>query len=137
MRRRDQRGSLSLELVVLTPVLVGCILTIAGGARFVAATDHVSLAATAAARAASLESSRTAALTAGRAAGRAALADQGQSCAQLEITLVIRNFAPGETVRARVTCRTNLDDLVGFGLPGTREFSDEAVVPLEQHRVIP
>ena len=66
--RRNQRGSMSLEMAVLTPVLVGCILTIAGGARIVEATDQVQATAAIAARAASLEQTAREAVTAGRSA---------------------------------------------------------------------
>ena len=127
---------MSVELVVLTPVLVGCILTIAGGARFVEAADQVDAAAAAAARAASLEQNATGAVTAGRTAAHRALAERGRSCVDLDVTVDSSAFHSGGHVRATVTCRADLSDLAGFGLPGSKSFSATSVVPLEQHRVI-
>ena len=121
--RRDERGSLSVEMVVLTPVLVGCILTIAGGARFVEATDQVQATAAIAARAASLEPTAPQAAAAGRAAAGRALADRGQSCVDLDVAVDVDSFQAGGAVRTRVTCRAELSDLVGFGLPGSRTFT--------------
>lgn len=135
--RRTEQGSMSVEMVVLTPVLVGCILTIAGGARFVEAADQVGSAASIAARAASLEATPETAAAAGRAAAERALQDRGRSCGDLDVEIDTSAFRAGGAVRARVTCRTDLEDLAGFGLPGSKTFSASAVAPLEQHRVLP
>ena len=132
---RDEGGSLSMEMVVLTPVLVGCILTIAGGARFVEATDQVQATAAIAARAASLEPTAGQASAAGRAAAQRALADRGRSCRHLAVAVNVDSFAAGGAVRTTVTCRAELSDLVGFGLPGSKTFTASSVVPLERHRV--
>lgn len=133
--RRDERGSLSVEMVALTPLLVGCILTIAGGARFVDAADQVQATAAIAARAASLEPTAPEASAAGRAAAQRALADRGQSCVDLDVSVDVESFVAGGAVHTTVTCRAELSDLVGFGLPGSRTFTGSSVVPLERHRV--
>jgi Flp pilus assembly protein TadG len=136
-RRRNQRGTMSLEMVVLTPVLVGCILTIAAGARFVEAADQVDAAAAVAARAASLEANAAAASAAGESAAYRALTDRGRSCVRLDVGVDSDAFEAGGVVRATVTCHADLSDLAGFGLPGSRSFTATYVVPLEAHRVIP
>jgi Flp pilus assembly protein TadG len=133
---RDERGTLSVELAVLTPALIGCLLVIAGAARYVDAEDQVSSAAWASARAASLEPTAASAATAGRAAAVGALADRGRACARLEVTVNTGAFAPGGSVRATVTCNADLSDLAAFGLP-SRTFTATAVVPIETHRVMP
>jgi Flp pilus assembly protein TadG len=127
---------MSVEMVVLTPVLVGAILLIAGGARFVEASDQVDAAAVIAARAASLQANPAAGAAAGRVAAQRALADRGTSCVDLQVGLDVGAFRPGGAVRASVTCRADLSDLSGVGLPGTKTFTASAVVPLEEHRVI-
>lgn len=137
MKRRGERGSMSIEMVVLTPVLVGCIMVIAGGTRFVEASDQVEAAAAIAARAASLETNADAAVAAGRVAAQRALADRGASCVDLDVVLDVSGFRAGGAVRGTVTCRADLSDLAGFGLPGSKNFSASAVVPLDQHRVLP
>lgn len=135
-RRADERGSMSVELVFLTPVLVGCVLAMVGGFRMVEAKDQVSSTAHIAARAASLANDPASAATEGRRAARDALADRGQSCAELNVS-VAGTVTPGGAIRVRVTCRADLSDVVGFGLPGSKTFSDEATVPIDSHRVVP
>ncbi len=127
---------MSIEMVVLTPILVGCILTIAGGSRFVEASDQVEAAAAIAARAASLETNADGAVAAGRAAAQRALTDRGRSCAELNVMIDPGAFDAGGAVHATVTCRADLSDLAGFGLPGGRTFTASAVVPIDRHRVL-
>lgn len=135
-RSRDHRGSTSLEVVVLTPVLVACILVTAAGARYIDARGQTSAASYAAARAASLTSNQQAAVAAGRSAAVNSLGDRGQACTELVVTIDASDFAPGGDLRATVTCVANMSDLAGFGLPGSKTFTSTAVVPIEAHRVL-
>jgi Flp pilus assembly protein TadG len=135
MNAYDERGSMSIEIVLLTPALVAAIIVIAAGARFVDAREETSGAAFAAARAASLTSNQEAAVAAGTEAARHAMSDRGQSCATLDVTIDAHDFAPGGTIRATVSCLADLSDLSGFGiLPGHKTFTATAAVPLDQHR---
>ena len=127
---------MSLELVLLVPVLIGAILAIAGAARLVDARGHVGTAAAAAARAASLESNAVAAASAGQRVGSLAMSDGGPGCADLAVRLDTRAFRPGGYVRATVTCVADLSELSGFGLPGSKTFTATSVVPIEAHRVL-
>ena len=127
---------MSLELVVLTPSLIACILTIAAGARYVDASGQTSSAAYAAARAASLTSNQLAAVSAGRDAAARSLGDRGRACSRLTVTVEAGEFRPGGEVRATVTCVADLADVTGFGLPGSKAFMSTAVVPIEEHRVL-
>jgi len=128
---------MSIELVLLTPVLVGCILVIAAGARYVDARGQTSSAAFAAARAASLTADQSAAVAAGRSAATRALAERGQACSRLTVSINAGAFHPGGQVRATVTCVADLSDLGGgVALPGHKSFTSTAVVPLEEHRVL-
>ncbi len=135
-RPRNERGSMSIELVLLTPVLVACILVIAGGARHVDARGQTSTAAFVAARAASLTSDQEAAVVAGRKAASGALSDRGLACVSLTVQIDAGDFRPGGHIRATVTCTADLADLSGLGLPGTKSFTSVAVVPIEEHRVL-
>ena len=135
-RRRGERGSMSLEMVLLTPALVASILMIAAGARYVDARGQTSSAAFAAARAASLTSNHTEAVAAGRAAATRSLAERGQACAHLTVRIDADDFSPGGQLRATVTCLADLSDLTGLGFPGTKTFTATAVVPIEKHRVL-
>lgn len=136
--RRDhpdgQRGSMSIELVLITPVLVGLVLTVAGAARYVEARNQVNAASYAAARAASLEATKPEAIAAGEQAADRALEDRGRSCATLEVTVQTSDFQAGGAMRVTVTCTADLSDVVGFGLPGAKKFTHTAIVPIEETR---
>lgn len=136
-RAHGELGSMSIEMVILTPALVACTLAIAAGARYVDAQGQTSGAAFVAARAASLTADQETAIAAGRRAATRSLADRGQSCARLVVSIDAAEFHPGGSLRATVTCVADLSDLTGFGLAGTRSFTSTAVVPIEEHRVLP
>lgn len=135
--RRDERGVMALEVVVLTPVLIAAIMMIAAGARYADARGQTNSAAYAAARAASLTTDQEAAVQAGESAAEATMSQRGHACADLKVDVDAGDFSPGGDVRATVTCVTDLSDIVGFGLPGSKTFTFTAVVPLEQHRDFP
>ena len=85
MRHRGERGSVSVELVLLTPVLVGLLcLTVAFG-RIQNARADVEAASRAAARAASIERSAPAARVAGERAATAELDSSGYRCDALRV----------------------------------------------------
>jgi Flp pilus assembly protein TadG len=131
--RRDERGAMAIELVILTPALVAAIMVIAAGGRYVDARGQATSAAFAAARAASLSTSQPAAVAAGTRAAERSIAERGHACARLEVTIDAHDFAPGGAVHARVTCTADLSDL-GLPLPGPKTFTAAATAPLEQHR---
>lgn len=135
--RRDERGAMAIEAVLLTPALVAAIILIAAGARYVDARGQTNHAAYAAARAASLTTNQEAAVQAGKKAAEDSMADRGQACADLQVDIDAADFNPGGNVRATVTCTADLSELAGIGLPGSKKFTFTAVVPLEQHRDFP
>jgi Flp pilus assembly protein TadG len=137
MKRLDQRGEVAVEAILITPVLVGLILVLAGAARIIDAKNQVASTAHIAARAASLTTSAEDAATAGKLAAQAALEERGRACADLDVHIDATDFQPGGFIKATVTCVADLSDVVGFGFPGTKTFSDEAVVPVETHRGAP
>lgn len=128
---------MAVELVLLTPALVACIMVIAGGARYVEARGQTNSAAFAAARAASLTTNQEAAVAAGRTAAARSLAERGHACSELDVQIDAHDFSRGGNVEASVTCIADLSDLAGFGLPGHKTFTSTATVPLEQHRDLP
>lgn len=125
---------MAIELVLLAPALVACIVVIAGGARYVEARGQTNSAAFAAARAASLTTNQEAAVAAGRSAAERSFADRGPACSELDVQIDAHDFRRGGDVRASVTCIADLSDLAGFGFPGRKTFTSTATVPLEQHR---
>ncbi len=135
---RDERGYTAVELLAMTTVLVGFITVVVGGGRFVDSNSQVDDAAYAAARAASLETNFEAGQMAGRKAAADALADRGgKACTQLTVSFAGTDFRTSGHVSVEVTCHANLSDVVGFGLPGAKDFTSTAVVPIEQYRRLP
>ncbi|MGH3471468.1 MAG: TadE/TadG family type IV pilus assembly protein [Nocardioidaceae bacterium] len=128
---------MSIEVLLLTPVLVAAIIIIAAGGRYVQARGEASDAAFAAARAASLTTNQAAAVAAGRQAAARSFADRGMSCAGITVSIDAHDFRPGGDVRATVTCTADLADLAGIGLPGHKSFTATASVPLDLHREFP
>ena len=134
---RDERGYAAVELLAMTTVLVAFITVVVGGGRIVDSNSQVDDAAYAAARAASLESNIEAGQIAGRAAAADSLADRGKACTRLTVSFAGTDFRTSGHVRVEVTCHANLSDVVGFGLPGGKDFTSTAVVPIEQYRRLP
>lgn len=132
--KRGERGAMALEVVIITPVLVGAIMMIAAGARYVDARGQTSNAAYSAARAASLTTDQEAAVQVGTNAAKDSMSQRGLACTDLEVKIDAGDFVPGGSVRATVSCVADLENLVGINLPGSKTFTFTAVVPLEEHR---
>lgn len=133
MTRPEDEGSATLELVVLTPVLVGLLLLVVAGGRLVDARNALVGAARSAARAATTaRSPEQARQAAGAIAG--ARSSPGPRCGHLDVTLDTTAFRPGGTVTATVTCTISLSDLVGLSLPGSRTLTAQATEPLDSYR---
>lgn len=129
-----ERGSASIELVLITPVLIMFLLLVVGLGRLALAKQEVTAAAHDAARAASLERDTTAAAGKGRAAAERALSDRGMSCASLSVGVDTSSYRSGGQVRAEVVCVAALGDLALSGLPGSKTYRAQAVVPIEQYK---
>ena len=137
-RDRDDRGSMTLELVVWAPglLLIISLLVVAG--RVSSAKGAVEQAAVEAARTASIARSPSAANAQALAAARQSLAGQGVQCIDVTVTIDTSGFntTPGRpaTITATVTCPVRLADLAIPGLPGTRTVTQTAVSSLDTFR---
>ena len=135
---RDDRGSMTLELVVWAPglLLIIGLLIVAG--RVNSANAAVEQAATDAVRTAS--SARTAAGARDMAQDSAekTLAAQGLQCTTTTVVVDTSGFNtdPGQTatVTATVTCPVRLSDLSVPGLPGTRTVTHSATSSIDTFR---
>jgi Flp pilus assembly protein TadG len=115
----DDRGSLSVELVLLTVPLVIIMLFVVALGRFSSARNQVDEAARDAARQASLYY---------RSSGEASregvtMADQdlsGMGCANRAVSVDTSALRPGGAVTVTVSCHVPLGDLVLLRVPGTR-----------------
>jgi Flp pilus assembly protein TadG len=133
-RRRVQRGSVSVELVLLTPLLVSLLcLTVAFG-RVEGARADLEAASRAAARAASTQRTPWAARMSGERAARAELDGGGYRCDSLSVEVDTSRFAADSTVTAAVTCTLYLSDVTGMGVPSTPTFRAAFSEPLDRYR---
>ncbi len=117
-----ERGSASVEMALIVPVLIMVAAMMIAGWRVWHARTVVSSAAESAARAASLAGSAPVARLAARSAGESTMTTLGVSCRPLQVSSDVSGFAtrPGTTadVSAEVTCTVSMADLLVPGLPG-------------------
>lgn len=132
---RDDRGSATVELTVLTPVLIVLLVLVAVVVhRGVEARIRLDDVAHQSARAASLERSRSGAAVEARAAADAALVAAGISCRDHEIRTDTSEMRPGGTVRVTVSCTVDLGDALLLGVPGGRRLTATALEPIDTWR---
>lgn len=132
--RRDDRGSATAEMALLTPLLVVMLLFVVFCGRVAASKLRLDDAAHQAARAASLARTLTAAHDDARATAQAALADAGITCQSLAVTVTTSGLRPGSTVTVDVRCTVGLSDLALLGVPGSTTLSASFASPVDTYR---
>ena len=137
-RIKADRGSASLELVIMAPALLLILGVAIYAGRVSSAGQTVEQAASAAARTASIARTGPAAQTSGDAAARDSLTQQGLRCSSTSITVDTSGFTravgAAAAVTVTVTCAVNTSDLAFPGLPGSRTVTGTAVSPLDTYR---
>jgi Flp pilus assembly protein TadG len=140
LRRRlgGERGSVSLELVVLTPGLLLVVGVLIYGGRLELAKQSVQSAASQAAREASIARTQPEANSTADAAATRSLAEQGLNCVTSSVSVGTSAFASPAgtpaTITAVVTCVVNLSDLAVPGIPGSQTVTATADSPLDTYR---
>ena len=132
MSRRD--GSVSTELVLITPVLLVLLGFVVMTGRIGAADTAVGHAAQQAARAASMVGTAESARTAAHLTARANLDTLGVACRDLHVEVDTSRLAPGGEVAVALSCTVDLADVVFAGLPGQRQISVSALEVVDRHR---
>lgn len=134
--RREDRGSITLELAIITPALILLLGALVLAGRVQTTASAVEQAARSAARDASLARTPDAARAAARAAATRELATT--ACVATAVGLDTTGFAArvGQdgVVTATVTCTVNMADLAVPGLPGVRTMTAQATSPLDRYR---
>ena len=128
------RGSATLELVLLTPALVMLLLLVVAGGRIVEARGQVDGTAREAARAASIARTSSEATTAATQIAQARLASAGLTCQSLTVDTNTARFQPGGSVTTTITCTVDLSDLVALTIPGSRTLTASATEPIDVYR---
>jgi Flp pilus assembly protein TadG len=134
--RRVQGGSLTVELVVLAPVIVMFALLALALGRFELAREQVVGAARAAAEAASVVPSAADAQSAALTSATPAVANQVHSCTHLNVMAETENFFPGGYVQVVVACQIDFSDLLVPGLPGHVEVQAVMKAPIDSFRSV-
>ena len=127
-------GSATVELVLLTPLLVGLLLFVVLCGRLVSVQLDVDAAAHDAARAASIARTVPTATTDARQAALATLAARNRVCASPTITVDTGGLRPGVVVTVTVVCQVPLSDLAMLDIGGSRAVSSTASSPVDVYR---
>jgi len=129
-----ERGSVALELVLVTPLVLVLIAFVVFCGRVARAEAIVRDAASAGARAASLRQRPSAARADALSAVQANLAGHRTTCPAPQISIDISSLRPGGQVAVQVVCEPSLSDLALLGLPGTRRVSERSVEVVDVRR---
>ena len=133
-RRRNERGSAAIELVLVTPVLVGLLLFVVGLGRLAGANGEVQAASRDAARAAANARSPRAAQEAGTNAATATLRDRGVECRTLSVAIDAGAFRADGFVSATVACTVDLSELTTIGFPVSKTLTATFTAPVDRYR---
>jgi Flp pilus assembly protein TadG len=137
-RCRDERGLASIELVLLTPVLLLALGFVVVAGRLGTVRGDVAAAARDAARAASMASSYEQAATAATTTATAVLGGREVTCRTLEVALGDPGaFRPGGQITVDISCQVSLADVAIPGLPGTRTVGARSVEVIDTYRAGP
>jgi Flp pilus assembly protein TadG len=133
---RDEIGSLTVELVVITPVLFVMALTVIVFGRISEARQQVVEASQAAAEAAAVQPNALGAQSG--AADTAVLAgfSSSHTCVHAVVTTNVDHFYPGGYVSVTVTCQVSLADVSVPGMPGTTTISSSSTAPIDPYRSV-
>jgi Flp pilus assembly protein TadG len=132
---RSVRGSLTVELVVLTPVVALFVLVALAFGRYSLAREQVVGGARAAADAAAVAASPSQAQQAATAAALPVL-QSSHSCIDPSVTVDSASFAPGAIVRVSVSCHVQFSDLAVPGFPGSATLQATQAAPIDPYRSI-
>lgn len=135
-RSRDDRGSLTVELVVLTPVLLLLVVGSLVFGRVSEARQQVVEAARAGAEAAAVLPSVGTAQWVGSMNAVIDLIGRTHTCAHVAISIDTGDFVPGGTVTVHVACQVLLSDLGMPGVPGSTVVSASATAPMDPYRSV-
>ena len=133
--RDSDRGSNTLSLVIVAPVIIVLLLVVVAFGRYAHSRQLVEQASAAAARAASLATSAGQAQQRAQSAAAASLADAGVSCTGTSVD-VDADFRPGGTVTVTLSCTADLTDLTMAGVPGTTTVMSTSSSIIETYRQV-
>ena len=129
-------GSLTVELTMLTPVLVMVVLIVVALGRVGEARQQVIEAARAAAEAAAVEPDPGSAQTASGLDAAIGTAGHARTCPERRVLTDVSHFYPGGFVTVTVECHVPLADLTVPGLPGSTVVRASSTAPIDPYRSV-
>jgi Flp pilus assembly protein TadG len=132
----DERGSLTIEIVAMTPVLFLLALTILVFGRVSEARQQVVEASRAGAEAASVLPSPGSAESGAAATAVVGVFDRNHTCVHMEINTDVSHFYPGGYVSVTVACQVDLSDLSVPGVPGSTTVRATSTAPIDPYRSV-
>lgn len=130
---KGDRGSMSLELVLVTPLCVAFLLFLAGAGRMVDAQSQIDGAARDAVRAASVARSEGGAVDLAQSAATSSFGSHTWCSGGPQVSTDTSDWGPGGKVAVTVTCDVDLGDLTFIGLPGTKTLTGRALAPIDTY----
>ena len=134
--RCDERGSLTVELVVLTPVLLIMALSMLAFGRVAETRQQVVEAARAGAEAASIAPDAARAEVASGAAAGGGTDSFSRSCLEPVVLTDASQFHPGGSVTVTVVCHVPLADVAIPGIPGSTVVRASSTAPIDPYRSV-
>lgn len=136
--RDRERGSVTLELAVLTPALILLLGALVLAGRVQVAASAVEHATAAAARAASIERTIEGARAAAQRTVDRETAASGLPCSssvvQVDPSGLAAPLGTTASVTVRASCTVTMSDLAVPGLPGSRTLTAEATSAVDRYR---
>lgn len=124
---------MTVELVLLTPLLFALLAFLVGLGRAADARGRLTGAVRDAARAASLAPTPDAATTAAHTTALADLQGAGLECRDPQVSTDTARFTPGGQVTVTIRCTLDLARLVVSGLPGRSTLTAASTAPLDTY----
>ena len=134
MIQDTERGAVSTELAVITPILIGFMLLVVFAGRVAQAEGDVAHAAHEAARAASLTGTSQTAIAAATDTVAANITEGVVECRHLEVSVDTSEFVAGGQVAVTVICEASFADIAMLAVPGSRTFEATAIEVIDTHR---
>ena len=134
--RCDERGSLTVELVVLTPVLLIMALAMVAFGRVTETRQQVVEAVRAGAEAASIAPDAASAQAASTAAVTGGNGSLSRSCGDPQVITDTGQFHPGGSVTVTVVCHVPLADVAIPGMPGSTVVTASSTAPIDPYRSV-
>jgi Flp pilus assembly protein TadG len=127
-------GSSTVEVALVTPLLIAVLLFVVLCGRLVSAQMDLTAAASAAARSASIARSEPAARAEADRTARETLVARGVTCQQVTVNVTTGGLRPGGAVTVTVSCVVPLADLALLAVPGSRTLQATATSPIDTWR---